>query len=263
MHHRKLALSALALLIPALAVVAQDVEEDFRWSGAVASGGAIEIQNVNGRIAAEYTSGSEIEVLAVKEGPADDVAAVEIDVVEHAGGVTICAIYPNSKGRENVCAAGDESSLNGNDKNKTRVTFTVKIPANVEFIGHTMNGRITADSMRSNLRLLTMNGAITADSTGWVHAETMNGAVDVTMGAADWSGELEISSMNGALTVTLPASLDATVDAETMNGQVSSDWDDVSIHGRRRNHASGTIGSGGRDLSLSTMNGGIRLRSSR
>ena len=115
-----------------------------------------------------------------------------------------------------------------------------------EFIGMTMNGRITADRMQSNLRLTTMNGA-----------------VDVEMGSADWSGKLRIKSMNGAITVALPASANVSVEAETMNGRVSSDWDDVQVHGRRKNHGSGPIGSGGRDLTLSTMNGSIRLRRTR
>ena len=263
MHRRNLALLALVALVPALSLSAQDVEEEFTWSGTVARGDAIEIRNTNGVIAAEYASGNEVEVVAVKEGPSGDVAQVRIEVVEHDGGVTICAIYPAKNGRENVCAAGDESNLRNNDKNKTRVSFEVRVPAGVEFIGMTMNGRITADRMQSNLRLTTMNGAISADSTGWVHATTMNGAVDVEMGSADWSGKLQIKSMNGAITVTLPASANVSVEAETMNGRVSSDWDDVQVHGRRKNHGSGTIGSGGRDLTLSTMNGSIRLRRAR
>ncbi len=260
MPRRNLALIALVLFVPALSLAAQDIEEEFTWSGTIARGSSIEIQNLNGAIAAEYASGNEVEVVAIKEGPASDVAEVSIAVVEHAGGVTICAIYPTKNGRENVCAAGDDSELHNNDKNKTRVTFEIRVPAGVEFVGTTMNGRVTADDMRSNLRLTTMNGAISADSTGWVHATTMNGAVDVEMGSADWSGELELTSMNGAITVTLPASANVSVEAETMNGRVSSDWDGVQIHGRRKNQASGTIGSGGRDLELTTMNGSIRLR---
>ena len=263
MHRRNLALIALVLLAPAISVLAQDIEQEFTWSGSVASGGSIEIQNLNGAIAAESASGNEVEVRAIKKGPAGDVAEVRIEVVEHAGGVTICAVYPTKNGRENVCAAGDDSDLHNNDKNKTRVAFEVRVPAGVEFVGATMNGQVTADGMQSNLRLTTMNGAISADSTGWVHATTMNGAVDVEMGSADWSGEIELTSMNGAITVTLPASAGVTVDAETMNGRVSSDWDDVQVHGRRKNHASGTIGGGGRDLELSTMNGSIRLQRAR
>ena len=182
MLRRNLALLTLALVIPALSLAAQDIEEEFTWSGTVARGDAVEIQNINGQIAAEYASGSEVEIVAIKEGTASDVAEVSIEVVEHAGGVTICAIYPNRNGRENVCAAGDDGELNGNDKNKTRVAFEIRVPAGVEFIGTTMNGKVTADNMQSNLRLTTMNGAISADSTGWVHATTMNGAVDVEMG---------------------------------------------------------------------------------
>ena len=124
-----------------------------------------------------------------------------------------------------MCAAGDDSNLRNNDKNKTRACFEVRVPAGVEFIGMTMNGRITADRMQSNLRLTTMNGA-----------------VDVEMGSADWSGKLRIKSMNGAITVALPASANVSVEAETMNGRVSSDWDDVQVHGRRKNHGSGKIG---------------------
>ena len=260
MHRRNLALLALVLLVPALSLAAQDIEQEFTWSGTVARGSVVEIQNLNGAIAAEYAAGSEVEVVAVKKGTASDIAEVRIDVVEHAGGVTICAIYPAKNGRENVCAAGDDSELHNNDRNKTRIVFEIRVPAGVEFVGDTMNGGVTASAMQSNLRLITMNGAITADSTGWIRATTMNGAVDVDMGSADWSGEIEIESMNGAINVTLPASSSVSVNAETMNGRVSSDWDDVQVHGRRKNHGSGTIGGGGRDLSLSTMNGSIRLR---
>jgi len=66
-HRRNLALLALVALVPALSLSAQNVEEEFTWSGTVARGDAIEIQNMNGVIAAEYASGNEVEVVAVKE----------------------------------------------------------------------------------------------------------------------------------------------------------------------------------------------------
>lgn len=263
MHRKIFTLAALALALPAFAVLAQDAEGEFNWSGTVARGGTVEINNLNGPIAAEYTSGDRVEIIAVKDGPADDIAEVEIEVIEHAGGVTICTMYPNRDSRDNVCAPDGDSNLNNQGKNKTRVTFRVRVPAGVQLDADTMNGRITADDMQSNLRLMTMNGAITAQSSGWVHAETMNGAVDVEMGSSDWTGKLALETMNGSIEVVLPAGASADVDAETMNGRVSSDWDDVEVHGRRRNHANGTIGSGGRDLSVSTMNGSIRLRRGR
>lgn len=260
MHLKSIVAIATLAASPAFALSGQNAEEEFNWSGAVAAGNHIEIQNLNGAISAEYTSGSEVEVIAHKEGPRDDIEDVTIEVVEHANGVTICSVYANTDGRRNVCGPGKDADLSNNGKNKTHVTFTVKVPAGVELIADTMNGRITADGMRSNLYLATMNGAINADSTGWVNAETMNGAVDVVMGSADWTGELELSSMNGAVEVALPDGANVEIDAETMNGRVSSDFDEVEVRGRRRNYANGTIGSGGRDLEVSTMNGSIRIR---
>lgn len=246
MHRKIIALVAFALMLPVFATAGMPAEEEFNWSGTVAAGDSVEIQNLNGAIAAEYTSGNEVEIMAVKEGSSGDIPEVEIEVVEHANGITVCAIYPRGDGRGNVCAAGDDSRLNNEDNNKTRVTFRVRVPAGVEFDGNTMNGRLTADDMQSNLRLMTMSGA-----------------VDVEMGAADWTGSLSIESMNGSIDVVLPAGASADVDAETMNGRVSSDWDDVEVHGHRRNHANGTIGTGGRDLTLEAMNRSITLRRSR
>ena len=44
----------------------QDI--DFRWSGRVDAGDAIEIKGINGEVRAMAASGSEVEVTAVKRG---------------------------------------------------------------------------------------------------------------------------------------------------------------------------------------------------
>ena len=71
-------------------------QEEFHWTGKVAAGQAIEIKGVNGGIAATGAAGGEVEVTAVKKGRKSDPAEVKVEVVEHAGGVTICAVYPSS-----------------------------------------------------------------------------------------------------------------------------------------------------------------------
>jgi hypothetical protein len=44
--------------------------------------------------------------VATKHGRRSDPAEVEIEVVEHAGGVTICAVYPSPGSRPNECRQG-------------------------------------------------------------------------------------------------------------------------------------------------------------
>src|SRR5262249_42546047 len=104
---------ALAVLTISAAPLAA---EDFHWQGALARGKAIEIKGVNGGIEATAGSGREVEVTAVKRGRhrgrAED---VEIKVVEHAEGVTICAVYPTHGSRPNECQPGDRGHLGARD----------------------------------------------------------------------------------------------------------------------------------------------------
>ena len=236
-------------------------EERFDWSGTIPAGAAIEIKNVNGPVFAEMASGSEVEVVGIKEGPADDIAEVDIEVIEHADGVTICAVYPDVRGDDYECGPGNQGNL-GSRNNKTRIDFTVRVPAGVRLVSKTMNGRLEARSLRSDVELLTMNGAIEVETTGWARAKTMNGSIEARLGSADWDDNLEIESMNGGIDLWLPADASAEVRASTMNGRVRSDWDLDTNRGWARSRARGTIGSGGRRLEVTTMNGSIRLRRS-
>ena len=80
-------------------------DNDFEWTGQVAEGLAIEIKGVSGSIDASWTSGGDVEVYALKEGTDDDPSTVTIEVLQHAGGVTICAMYPDAAGQPPVAGA--------------------------------------------------------------------------------------------------------------------------------------------------------------
>ena len=62
----------------------------------------------------------------------------------HAGGVTICAVYPSRDARKpNECPPGDGGRMNVQN-NDVSVRFTVRVPAGVTFVGKTVNGEIEA-----------------------------------------------------------------------------------------------------------------------
>src|SRR5580692_11139178 len=71
------------------------IQEETRWHGWVPSGQVVEVNNIHGNVRAEPASGDEIEVIAIKRGLSDP-TQVSIEVVEHKGGVTICAVYPDA-----------------------------------------------------------------------------------------------------------------------------------------------------------------------
>ena len=234
--------------------------DEFRWSGRLAAGRTIEIKGINGDVRAEASSGNEVEVTATKTARRSDTRGVEIRVVEHSGGVTICAVYPSADAsRPNTCAPDDGGHMNVND-NDVEVAFKVRVPQGVRFSGRTVNGGIETSALGSDVDAKTVNGSITVSAAGIARAKTVNGSITASLGRADWSGALEFKTVNGAITLDLPSDTSAEVQAETLNGDISTDFP-MTIVGRfSRRHLNGTIGSGGRELSLKTVNGSIRLR---
>jgi hypothetical protein len=257
-------MSTLGILAVAAALVAPPAGgDDFRWSGAVAPGKVLEIKGVNGGIKAGPASGSDVEVTARKSGRRSDPSEVEIKVVEHSGGVTICAVYPNPReARPNECQPGSGGRMNTHD-NDVNVEFTVRVPEGVRFVARTVNGAIEAEGLSADAEVYSVNGGLTVSSSGLARAETVNGSITAALGRADWTGPLEMKTVNGTITVELPASTSARVRASTVNGGIDTDFP-LTIAGRfGPRHVSGTIGSGGRDLTLETVNGGIHIRRGR
>jgi hypothetical protein len=251
---------AVALALPAAAVLAAPAlagPEEFRWQGKVAAGAAVEIKGINGGITATGSSGGQVEVVALKKGRRSDPAQVKIEVVEHAGGVTICAVYP-SDGAPNQCAPGKGGRMRVHD-NDVNVEFQVKVPAGVRFVGRTVNGGIEAGGITADAEAETVNGGVHIEAAGTARAETVNGGITARLGRADWTGALKLKTVNGGIEVTLPEGVSADVKASTVNGDIETDFP-LSVTGKiSRRRIEGTIGSGGRLLELETVNGAIEL----
>jgi hypothetical protein len=247
-------LAALALFAgPAAA-------QDFHWTGALGPGKRLEIKGVNGSIRATLASGGEATVDARKSARRSDPDEVKIIAVPFDGGVTICAVYPTGRHArtENSCEPGDRWH-SSTDDNDVTVDFTVRVPAGVVFHGETVNGDVDAQGLKGDAEARTVNGSVDVSTSGLAEASTVNGSIRAAMGRADWTSEMEFSTVNGGITITLPPGVSTNVEARTVNGDMESDFP-LTITGKfgpRR--LRGTIGDGGRDLSLQTVNGSIRI----
>jgi putative adhesin len=251
------------LIVCALAVgaIATATAQDFNWHGRIAAGKRLEVKGVNGDVRAVLGSGAEAVVNARKHARRSDPDEVEIKVVESDEGITICAVYPTPPRarHENICEPGDRWH-SSTDNNDVTVDFEVQVPAGVEFNGQTVNGEMSAEGLKGDVRASSVNGSVKVSTTGLAEASTVNGSVYAQMGRADWTNDLEFSTVNGGITLILPGKLDTDVRAATVNGDIETDWP-LTITGRFSNRRiRGTIGAGGRGLMLSTVNGEIRLR---
>src|SRR5712671_1049097 len=236
-------------------------EDQFRWTGRVAQGKSIEVKGINGSISAEPASGDQLEVTAIKTGRRSDPSQVSIKVVEHAGGVTICAVYPSDDpGEPNICEPGQGHGRMNVRNNDVKVAFNVRVPAKVDLISRTVNGEISALGLAGNVESHTVNGSINISTSGYARAKTVNGDISAKLTDANWPGALDFKTVNGGITVNLPSETNSSVEASTVSGDISSDFQLTILGTMSRKHLSGTIGGGGRELNLKTVNGSIHLK---
>lgn len=261
MKMKKTMIAGLVVLATAFAAPDGAAAQDFEWAGELDSGEEIEVRGINGRIEATSATGNRLRVTAeMREGRKGDVEDVSIEVVEHANGVTVCAMYPTRPGeRENRCAPGD-SRLNNHD-NDTRVDFRIEVPAGVNLRAGTVNGDVHVRRVAGDVRASTVNGDVDMEAGGNAEGSTVNGSIRAAM-AGDLRTDLKLNTVNGSVTVALPPGANAEVEAATVNGSLESDFP-LTVQGRFSNRRMrGTIGEGGHRLLLETVNGGVAIRRS-
>jgi predicted membrane protein len=216
---------------------------EFRWQGRLAAKQIIEIQNLKGNVVAEPIDGDQVEVIAVKNGR-DDLSQVTIQVNEHGGGATLCAIYPNQdpntsyrclpnnivkgvKVGANIDGGVASVQFEGAGGGDVRlvdvaVDFIVRVPKNAGFIGSTVVGRVETKSLAS---------------------------------------DVAANSVLGDVIIELPSNGSAKVQAKSDLGGVESDWPLArKSSGNFGESAQGLIGDGQYNLRLTTATGNIRIR---
>jgi Putative adhesin len=251
--------SATLLAATGRAVVAQESQPDFSWQGQVPSGAWLLVKNLNGPIRVEESTSGKIEVTATKHYRRGDPKDVRFEVKKVGAGqndVLICALWFE----DSYCdERGYHSDNHGRNTGDVSVDFVVRLPKGTRVDVSTVNGSLNVSGATAEVRASTVNGGIEASSTGGpVSASTVNGSVRARMGTVG-TEDLHYSTVNGSVTVELPESLDADLDLSTVNGSLSSDYP-MTVEGRiTPRHIRATIGKGGRQLRVSTVNGSVRL----
>jgi hypothetical protein len=250
---------AAGAFTPATAAAQSEMREEFAWQGQIQPGQNVEIRGVSGGIDAEPSTSGQVEIRAVKTGRKSDPREVRIVVVPHAGGVTVCALYPDMDGEPNECRAG--GGRNSSRDNDVNVEFTVRVPAGASFTGRTVNGGIDARDLDGRVALNTVNGDVKITTASYASVKTVNGSITARLGRADWQDALEMKTVNGSITLHLPAGVATDVNAKTVSGRILSDFP-IAIQEAGKRSLKGTIGGGGgRALALETVNGTITLKS--
>jgi hypothetical protein len=244
--------ACLCALLAIVAVPAFADKETFHWQGKLAREQTLTVEGFRGHVKAEQTDGEAV-VDAVKRSEEDNVSAkvVQIKVEPSGSGVKIVAVYPKGKDEDDV---------------KVRVDWAVKVPKGVKFIGKTQIGDVTVDHLDAPVEAYTAIGDLDIETSSYAQGRTVNGRINAVMGRTDWTGTLTFLSVNGDVTVRLPSDASAKLTADSKAGRFITDLfptDDIGgRYGARPlpgAEVTGTVGKGGRNLKIHTINGDIHL----
>ncbi|MFZ3215178.1 MAG: hypothetical protein WA192_03880 [Candidatus Acidiferrales bacterium] len=245
----KFALSALLLLAGMVSLVlpSRAADEKFHQIYPLAAGGSFALENVNGSVQVEGWDRDEVDVSAVKTGRNDahDLAQVKIEVDNsRPGQLAVHTRYPQGQGAE------------------VAVEYHVHVPYRV-LLGsiETVNGSVTVRGIEGGGELRSVNGNVEVfDSSGCFSEKTTNGNLRLELRELLAGGPMNLETVNGSVLLGLPEGAGADVKVLAMNGDVYSELPVTSAYGTPAARAfRARLGTGGGQISVRTINGGIRL----
>ncbi len=136
------------------------------------------------------------------------------------------------------------------------VDFTVSVPAGVDFVGSTIAGNVFADGLSSDAFAETIAGDVRISTSQLAEAQVVSGSITATIGLPTWDRDLEFLAVTGDVSLTLPAATNAVVEASVATGTVTSDF---GLTETEPGTWTGTLGSGGRRLTIAVVTGNITL----
>jgi hypothetical protein len=222
----------------------------------VSEGGRFELINVNGRITAEATAGSAVEVVGERTAKAtSDSAAQEllgkVEMREETGAtqVRLEVRTPRNFGMGGV-----------------EVIWTVKVPKGVTVDLRNTNGKVHLSGLAGEVHARTVNGGVEGRNLAvqTLEASTVNGGVDVEIAhALNGAGKVDLESVNGGVSLALPGESKASVIARVTNGGIRTGTLEFQTSGEQsRRRFEGTLNGGGTSVTVETTNGGVRLSKS-
>jgi hypothetical protein len=224
----------------------------------VPAAGRFELINVNGKITAESTEGTEVVVEGRRTAKArSDEGAKELlaklEIREEVGESTV---------RVESRPPRNNGGFNGHE-----IEWTVKVPKGVIVDLRTINGGVRLNGLANEIHAKTTNGGVKGVNItpSLIEASAVNGGIEFELGSPlDTTDSIEIETVNGGVELSLPSESKATIAARCVNGGVKVEGLEISKEEQgndfeRRRRLNGTMNGGGAKVNMSTTNGGVRL----
>ncbi|HEX8141131.1 MAG TPA: hypothetical protein VF553_00945 [Pyrinomonadaceae bacterium] len=226
-----------------------EAREEVRQSYQLSPGANVEVRGINGPVEIETgdTDSAEVYILRTANNQTD------LD----SSRITITAT-PTS-----LRIQGEKSSGNFWQRiwhGEVKHHVTLKLPRQIALTVKGVNGTVKAGEVTGAVQISGVNGKVeTAQTQGYSEISGVNGRVTVAIRQIGEKG-IRIKGINGTVELRFSDKLNADLEARGINGKVSADMPDVTVQGEPdRSNYSARIGAGGAPITLSGVNGSVRL----
>lgn len=223
----------------------QDLPErdEIRRTVELRPGAQVEVSSINGSVTVETSPGSVAEIHIVRSAKTRaHLDSRKIFIEESLDRLTI---------------KGENSRGKGSD---VRQRVMLKLPRSVSLAVRGINGRVGVGAIDGMIHVSGINGRVeVAHAMSATDISGINGKVSIALTRLDDKG-LDISGVNGRVTLQFSEQLNADISVSGINGHVSSEIGNITVVGKMTPHSfKGRIGAGGPPITVSGVNGHIRL----
>jgi DUF4097 and DUF4098 domain-containing protein YvlB len=239
-------LSGAILALVLAAAAHAEVTQDFHRTVPLPANGRISLSNINGGVEITGWDRNEVQIDAVKTASDQqrlDEARIEVETSSNS--LEIRTHYPEHHIQNNAAS----------------VHYALHVPQNAHLDRiDLVNGSLNVQKVTGEIDANLVNGKLRAsDLAGEADLATVNGTIDADYASLNNVRDIKLKSVNGTINLTLPQSPNAQVSASVVNGSITTDFP-LTVKGHLVGKSlNGTLGSGGLQIQLSNVNGGIHI----
>ena len=242
---------------PAAVVKAQgDQREVFEQSYPLSASGRVSVSNINGSITIEAWERNEVRLEAIKIADTKEALAdVELKIDSKADSFSVEADYGNWR--------RDRGEKGWKNNNRLEVQFKLSVPrgAVLDEI-ETVNGSVTASNFVNITKISAVNGNVNATNLrGTANLSTVNGEVIADFDRLDTTSKISLSTVNGKVNLMVPSDANATLKADSLNGEIKNDF---GLPVRKGKYVGrdmyGRVGTGEVQIKLESVNGPLTVQ---
>jgi DUF4097 and DUF4098 domain-containing protein YvlB len=222
----------------------QEVTEEIKKTFTLAEGSNVTVKGINGPLSIETAEGDKAEI-DIK------IRAASREAIERRP--LIVENTPNS-----LTIRSEEGK--GRDRDGVSHEVRLKLPRSISLEITGINGSVDVGAIEGEIVITGVNGRVDVAQAGTATNLTgVNGNIKISLARLGESG-LKITGVNGGVDIGFPAAIDADVDVSSVNGAVDTDLPITLLGEQKSGQLKGTIGSGGKRISITGINGRVQLR---